>query len=193
MKKLAIFDLDGTLFNTTSINYLAYKEALSIYGYELEHAFFSKECNGKHYAEFLPKLINLEKPKDSIDIKKIVISIHEYKKIVYKKYIDKAIPNKQLINIIKLLKSEYNIALVTTATHMNCFELLEFFEIQELFDLIITGEDVFNTKPNPEGFLKAVSYFGVKKENVIVFEDSIIGEETAMRAGLQYFLVRGFN
>lgn len=37
--KLAIFDLDGTLFNTEEVNYLSYKGALEQKGYSLEYDF----------------------------------------------------------------------------------------------------------------------------------------------------------
>ena len=41
MKKyLALFDLDGTLFDTTDVNYYAYKDALSSFGVELTRDYF---------------------------------------------------------------------------------------------------------------------------------------------------------
>ena len=55
--KLAIFDLDGTLFDTKDVNFLAYKTALTELGYELDYNFFCKECNGKLYKEFIPMII----------------------------------------------------------------------------------------------------------------------------------------
>ena len=33
--KLAIFDMDGTLYNTNDVNYFAYKEALNTFGVDL--------------------------------------------------------------------------------------------------------------------------------------------------------------
>ena len=68
---LAIFDLDGTLFDTTEVNYYAYKEALQMYGYNLNHDLFTEECNGRHYKEFLPVIVaNLDHIEE----------IHNYKK-----------------------------------------------------------------------------------------------------------------
>ena len=47
--KLAIFDLDGTLFDTADVNYYSYKSVLESYGIELDHDYFVTKCNGKHY------------------------------------------------------------------------------------------------------------------------------------------------
>ena len=53
-KNLAIFDLDGTLFDTNDVNYFAYKEALLRHGFALDYDYYCTECNGKSYKFFLP-------------------------------------------------------------------------------------------------------------------------------------------
>ena len=55
--KLAIFDLDGTLYDTRMTNYLSYRDALRQYNLELDYDYFSKYCNGRHYTEFLPQIM----------------------------------------------------------------------------------------------------------------------------------------
>ena len=45
--KMIICDLDGTLFDTSEVNYQAYKKSLNEMGYELNYSFFIKECYGK--------------------------------------------------------------------------------------------------------------------------------------------------
>ena len=52
--KLAIFDMDGTLFNTNNINYYAYKEALDKYNVSIDYEYYCRFCNGRHYLDFLP-------------------------------------------------------------------------------------------------------------------------------------------
>ena len=51
------------------------------------------------------------------------------------------------------------------------------------FDLIISQEDVKNKKPDPEGFQKAMDFFKVQCRNSIIFEDSDVGIEAALRSG----------
>ena len=35
--KLMMIDLDGTLFDTKKVNYLAYMEAMQVYGYKIDY------------------------------------------------------------------------------------------------------------------------------------------------------------
>ena len=104
----------------------------------------------------------------------------------------KARINNRLVDLLRLSKKEYKIALVTTASKENTYELLQKFDLKELFDLILTNEDVVKVKPDPEGYLKAIRYFGAGPEECIVFEDSEVGIEAASKAGILCFAVNGF-
>ena len=117
--KLIITDLDGTLFDTKDVNYYAYKEAIMEYGYELDYSYYCEFCNGRHYKDFLPQITTADD--------NILSEIHKKKKSLYKKHLDRAIPNHHLINIISALKPEYKTALVTTASKENCLQILERF------------------------------------------------------------------
>ena len=174
--KLAIFDMDGTLFDTSLINYEAYKGALNEFSYDLEYEYFRDYCNGKYYLEFLPLLTN------NADIE-LINKIHSRKKELYAKFISYGKVNNHLFSLINIMKSEYFISLVTTASFKNTNELLVHFQKKELFDLILTSEDVIKRKPNPEGFLKAINYFHVDAKSTIIFEDSNEGITAAELTG----------
>lgn len=183
--KLVIVDLDGTLFDTKDVNYHAYKEAIKPYGYCLNYEYYCKVCNGRHYMDFLPKI--------TTDDKEILIAIHESKKYLYQQYLDKAIPNRGLIDVLRLMSQEYKVALVTTASKENCYDILTRFDLLSLFDLILTHDDVRRAKPNPEGFLKAMEFFDATPENTIIFEDSDVGLEAAERSGAYYYKTYRYN
>lgn len=184
MDKLAIFDLDGTLFDTSLVNYHAYKEALLHFGYDFEYSFYADVCNGKYYKEFLPLIV---KDADKIE------EIHKLKKELYCKYLDKAVPNKHLFALIDCLKGRYYIALVTTASRFNSNDILDFYKVKNKFDLLITQEDVNQLKPHPEGFLKAMQQFNISPENTIIFEDSIDGIQAAVDSGACVMKVERIN
>lgn len=183
--KLLISDLDGTLFNTKDVNYHAYKEAIAPYGYDMDYRYYCDFCNGRHYLEFLPK-ITTEDPG-------ILKTMHLAKKEAYPKYLNKAILNKPLADLIRLMRVEYKSALVTTASRENCEEILQKFQIRDLFDLVLTHEDIVKAKPDPEGFLKAMQYFDASPQETIIFEDSDVGLEAAKRSGAYYYRTYGFN
>lgn len=181
--KLILCDLDGTLFDTTKVNYNSYKEALNEINYDMDYDFFLKECYGKHYKGFLPK-IGLN--EDEMEI------VHKIKKNTYSKYLNAAKVNIHLFNMLEFSKNEYYIALVTTASKENSEQILNFFNKKELFDLIIAAEDVENKKPNPEGFIKAMNYFNINPENTLIFEDSDVGIEAGIKSGSNVLKVQKF-
>lgn len=177
-------DLDGTLFDTKEVNYLAYQEAVQQFGYKIDYKYYCEYCNGRHYMDFLPKITTTNK--------NILSEIHKSKKRAYRKYVEKARMNSRLADLLRLSKEEYKIVLVTTASKENTYDILQKFGQTGLFDLILTNEDVIKTKPDPEGYLKAIKYFGARPEECIIFEDSDIGAEAAAKAGVQCMIVNGF-
>lgn len=184
MKKLALFDLDGTLFNTNDVNYFAYNKALMEKGYSVQYDYYCNYCNGRHYTVFLPEIVNNDK--------EIIDYVHNRKKELYHDFLDKVIVNEHLFNIIKCLKDDYYLAVVTTASKKNTYEILEYFKKKELFDLILTGDDIKKSKPDPEGFLTAMKYFEIEPKDTLIFEDSLVGIEAANRSGATVFVVNKF-
>lgn len=186
--KLAIFDLDGTLFDTKDVNYNAYQNAITMaeIDVKIDYDDFCKLYNGKNYREFLPKIIsNISEEQ----LKKI----HNLKKNIYQEYLDKAKKNDLLFLMIEEIKEKFYISIVTNASKKNVEDILEKFAVKNLFDLLITQEDVENPKPSAEGFLKAMNYFNISKENTIIFEDSEIGIQAADKAEVDYVRVYGYN
>ena len=183
--KVMMIDLDGTLFDTRMVNYLAYQEAIEPYGYSIDYKHYCNFCNGRHYLDFLPQITTTDLS--------ILSDIHKRKVIAYKKHLNKAIVNWSLIDIIKQCKSDYKIALVTTASKQNTCDILKQFSLEGLFDLILTHDDVKKSKPNPEGYLKAMAYFGSSEEESVIFEDSDIGIQAAEKVGANVYVVKGYN
>ncbi len=181
MKKLAMIDLDGTLFDTNEVNYYAYKEALNEKGFSIDYEYYKNECNGRYYKVFLPSIVNNDE--------EVMEYVHKRKKELYEKFLDKAIVNLHLFNILESIKKDYYLAIVTTASKKNTYDILKYFNKVELFDLILTHDDIEKSKPNPEGFLKALDYFKMDVKDAIVFEDSDVGIEAAKKIGVTIFKI----
>lgn len=186
--KLAIFDLDGTLFDTREVNYHAYASAIERCGYHagVDHDAFCESCNGKHYQEFLPWII------PSISASGME-NIHEEKKRLYASCLKYAIKNEWLFDLIKSIRGEYATAIVTTASRRNARELLDEFGAMPLFDAMIAQEDVANCKPDPEGFLLAMGQFGISAARTVIFEDSDSGIAAAEATGAGVVRVYGYH
>jgi len=196
---LAIFDLDGTLFDTGEVNYHSYAQALGECDLTLSREDYLGIYNGMHYTDFLPRLFGCEgiykKPelsRDEVLLMEEIEKVHERKKELYTGNLFRARENIHLFEMIKGLSDTYHMALVTTANKTNAMQILETFSRRDCFEYILTGEDITKVKPDPEGFLMAMRYFGVDGGHTMIFEDSKTGLEAAKRSGAAVFAVKGF-
>ena len=124
--KLIMIDLDGTLFDTRMVNYLAYQEAVNFYGYSIDYQYYCDFCNGRHFLDFLPQITTTDKA--------VLSDMHIRKTLAYKKYLDKATVNQPLVDIIKRCKPDIKIALVTTASKQNTYDILNQFQLVDMFN-----------------------------------------------------------
>ena len=185
-QKLAIFDLDGTLFDTNHVNYESYKEALEKFhiAMPIEYEVYCKNWNGRSYKDFLPEVIK--------NNNEIIEKVHDTKVELYEKKLDKARENKDLFAIIEGIKEKYYIVIVTTASKKNANQIVKYFHKEKYFDKIITKEEVTKVKPDIEGFVKAMKEFNIARENTIIFEDSIDGITASRKCGAKVFIVDRF-
>jgi phosphoglycolate phosphatase len=75
---------------------------------------------------------------------------------------------------LRLLKSNgLKLAVATTNSHKRAEEALRFLGVAHLFDAIIGGDDVENSKPSPDMVLEACKQTGCTPDNVVVVGDSL--------------------
>lgn len=104
-----------------------------------------------------------------------------------------AAPNTSLLAILQADESRRpRPGCVTTGSRKNATEVLEYFHCADWFGVFITGEDVVRSKPDPEGYLKAMAHFGVTPAETMIFEDSGPGLEAARASGATVYKVEAF-
>ena len=187
-KKVLIFDLDGTLFDTKQINFISYQTALSDMRIDskLDYEYYCKNCNGNDYREFLPVICS-EITSEQLEL------VHKRKIANYKNNLALARKNELLFSVASMSKAEFYISIATTASKKNTIDILQYFSVLDLFDFIVTKEDVKNTKPDPECYKKVIEHFNLQPQDALIFEDSDIGIEAAKRSGASYIKVYGYN
>lgn len=87
--------------------------------------------------------------------------------------------------LLRHLKSQgKQLALITTSLRRLLDIVMSRHEIEDLFDLIVTSEDVKAHKPDPEGINFAVSHLGADKARTIILGDSGFDLLAAKNAGI---------
>lgn len=82
------------------------------------------------------------------------------------------------------------LAIVTNSRRAKVTQFLQKQGVSDVFDIIITCDDVQNRKPHPEVYELALKRLGGNADNSVAIEDSVIGLCSAREAGLRYMLVQ---
>lgn len=170
-----IFDIDGTLTSTNqlifdSFNYIAKKY--------LDRTFTDDE------------IILLFGPTEDVILQKWCGDKYEEAREDYYKYYSDhhgiAGLYEGIKEILQHLKDKgYPIGIFTGKGRTASLITLEKLGIDQYFDLIVTGDDVENHKPSPEGILKFVNHFGLIPERVLMIGDSVSDVVASKEAGIK--------
>jgi len=94
------------------------------------------------------------------------------------------------IQFAEFLKSQQKkLVLVTNSDQRLTNKIIEHLNLKKYFDLVLTADDVKFPKPAPHIYELAILKLNLKKEKILVFEDSVNGANAAERAGLRMIIV----
>lgn len=177
MIKLIIFDLDGVLVEAKNIHYEAFNKAL---GGEYAIAW------NEHLSTY--DGLKTNQKLEMLTLRKgLPTSMHAQVWDKKQKYTLEALaslePSTQLQECMSRLVSEgYKIACCTNSIRKTVLTVLSKLGIIQHFDLILSNEDVKNSKPHPEMYWKAISMMSCLPEQVLIVEDSPYGLLAASRS-----------
>ena len=176
MIKLIVFDLDGVLVEAKNIHFEALNKALDEYAIEWnEHLSTYDGLKTNQKLEMLHK--NKGLPKEKFE------EVWNNKQ----KYTLEALANLKkddvLYSTIQNLSLEgYKLAVCSNSIRKTVLTVLSKLGIIEFFDLILSNEDVQNSKPHPEMYWKAISKMSCLPEETLIVEDSPYGLLAASRS-----------
>lgn len=197
-KKVIIFDMDGTLIDSVGVWNKVDMELIKELGGldELNELDIQQQRDKKlreysklenpyiNYCHFLSlKYGNTLTGEEVLNTRYNIAQNYLKNEIDYKK----GVPE-----FLKLLKErDYILAIASTTRRKNmdiyCIEnnnIINKANLNNYFSKIYTREDAKEIKPNPEIYLKILNELNVKKEQCLIFEDSLIGIEAANNAGI---------
>lgn len=178
--RTVLWDMDGTILNTEFIHFKSIIELIS----PLEdHSAFKNFCHGKTDAEVLDKIHsdNLSPPLTLNEF--LTKKEQAFRALIQEAHIDEIIA-PQIRNLIQELYTQnYQQAVVTSSERVTTQFLMDLVQIKSHFEQIITREDTAQNKPSPMPYQFAMEKLGTKPDQVIIFEDSLVGLEAAKASG----------
>lgn len=177
--KLILLDFDGTLADTRRANGEAYVQALSEVGINITLAEYNTKYFGMRCREFL-RDVGIEDDDAACRLRRRKVEI-------YPNYFDSVALNQPLWDwSIMMRKMGAKVWIVSTGHIDNIRNVMHHLNIVEGIDGIISGDDVAQSKPHPECFIRAMEIEGVTPRETIIFEDSEMGLEAAKRSEATY-------
>ncbi len=176
----AIFDMDGTMFDTERLRFKVLKEA--------SKTLFGKEMSD----ELLYDSLGVSAVTGEKLAKQLYGEEFPYKKIraladdLERKYVrENGVPVKEgLYNLLeRLKKNQVLIAIATSSRREIVMEYLIRAKVLRYFDIVVCGDEVENGKPHPEIFEKAAAELCCEPEKCMIVEDSTNGLKAAIAAG----------
>lgn len=183
MIKGIIFDLDGVLCHTDEYHYLAWKALADRLG-----IYFDREINNRLRGVDRMKSLEIILERGTAEYSEAEkISFAAEKNGLYRKMLEKMSSedlSEEVRDTLNGLK-EKNIKIAIGSSSKNACFILEKLGIINWFDVIVSGNDITKSKPDPQVYEKARQKLSLLPEECLVVEDAVSGVLAGKAAGMK--------
>jgi len=185
MIKALVFDFDGTIIDTETAWYIAFRDAYKEHGVDLTLEMYS-QCIGTSLKTFNPYeylITDLNLPidreafRESVQLQHAALMNKEVVRPGIQNYLDEA------------RKAGLKLAVASSSKREWVEQHLEQLKLKDYFEVIRTADDVVNVKPDPELYNQALEALGVTADEAVAIEDSPNGARAAAAAGMHCVVI----
>jgi beta-phosphoglucomutase family hydrolase len=186
--KAVIFDLDGVIAETEHAHIQAEKETMLKHGIKISEDELH-QYTGTTAKQMFTDLIRRYQLKTTFD------EIFNQKEEIMFKLLERGVePTKGVIKLLNKLKRARIRLGIASSSHTRLIDyVLNELGIADMFDSIVGAEDITNSKPDPEIFLKCAKRLNMEAKECLVVEDSMLGVKAAKKAGMKCLGYRNPN
>ncbi|QDZ13363.1 HAD family phosphatase [Devosia ginsengisoli] len=179
-----IFDMDGTLLDTESVFKTIVFEVCTELGFEMTDAVHMSMVGGSHErtSQLLIEAYGVTFPYSLFD---------ERCRVIMRERSHAGVPVKPGARefISDLRERGIPTAVATSSRNPHATHHLGAAGLLDLFETVVTRDDVVNPKPHPEPYLTAARRLGIDPLHCLALEDSNAGVRAAHAAGMQTIMV----
>lgn len=181
--KACIFDLDGVIVDTALYHYKAWRRLANELGFDFSLS-QNEELKGISRIDSLNIILgwgSITKTPEEIEL------LAAKKNAWYAEMINK-MTSKEILpgakEFLTLIKAHHYLTALGSASK-NSATILNRIGLSDFFDVIVDGNSVSKSKPDPEVFLTGAEHLGVEPTQCVVFEDAIAGIDAAKRGQMK--------
>lgn len=182
-----IFDLDGVIVSTDRQHYLAWQALADKLGIP-----FSKEVNNRFRGVSRMACMDILEElggRRYTDEEKTAYA--SWKNAYYRRLLEKMSPadlTEEVRSTLDALRAGGYLLAIGSSSKNTKF-ILERIGLADYFDAVSDGTNISRSKPDPEVFLKAAEYLGLRPEECLVVEDAVPGVDAAHAGGMKAAVV----
>lgn len=171
--KAVVFDCDGVMFDTDNANKMYYNGILEHFG---KSPMTQEQFRFAHMSPVKEALKYIFQDMENID------AVFDYcSHLTYDSLIPHMNMESSLRELLGKLKGIFITAIATNRSNtMN--GVLEYYQLKNDFQLVVTSLDVENPKPYPDQLFKIIDHFNIKPNEMLYIGDSTTDEQAALKA-----------
>jgi len=183
-----LFDLDGTLIDSSPCHELAFRTALQANLPSLVESFVYEEHKGKSTRKTFADL--------GVSDSQLLELLTDKKQILYRQMVEdgalQAFPYAEEL-LAALLKRGHRAWIVTGASRRSAESALSKLGLIGYFEALVTADEAPETKPAPDLYLKCLKEHGIHANTALALEDAVSGIQSARSAGLNVLAVNNLE
>lgn len=177
MLKTVVFDFDGTLADTLPIVYKSFQHIFETYRKEKKTDEDIKAMFGPAEDDIIRKHFEADQVDAAIE------KYHGYYWDHHDSWVERSLEIEELLDFIK--QNGLQLAIMTGKGRRSLDLSLKALEMEDLFEMTVTGDEVMRPKPDAEGILKILKALDTAPEEAVFIGDSDVDIKAGKSAGVE--------
>lgn len=179
--RCVIYDCDGVLFDSFEANTRLYNDLCAWVG----RGPLTKEEMQYVHIHTVFEAIRFIFGKES-DLEKKALEMLRERQVDLKNYVEYLRIEPHLFQTLQKLKEKEILRAINTNRTTSMKHVMERFNLDPYFEMVVTALDVNHPKPHPESIEKIMEAFELKKEEAVFVGDSEVDKQTAESSGVRF-------